>query len=519
MASPSRLRPLLRLALASSLGAALVGCGTAPPDIGSVQSTPNPQVAKYTVNASGEATATVFFGTSTDYQFRTGTFSIPAPGGAASVYVAGMLANTLYHMRATVRYADGRVVRDNDHTFTTGAYPASLLPPLVASTTPGQTPQSGVEMLDAATYPIQIMAADLAGNVIWAYDPQDIGASSWYAPKQLPDGDFVALAAPTLPTPLSLPTVPANANLVREFDLAGNTVRQITMDQLNAELAAQGYNLQLIIFSHDVTVLPNGHWLVIATTQRNVVLTGATTPTPVVGDVIVDLDTNLQPVWVWNEFDHLDVNRHPWNFPDWTHTNALIYSKDDGNLLVSIRHQNWVVKVDYENGAGNGNILWHLGEGGDFKLVGGTDPTDWNYAQHGISFASSYTAGVFPLVLMDNGDDRMFPGDTTPVTCGADAGHPCYTTVPIFNINENNMTATLVFHQILPASLYSFWGGNAETLANGDVEYDLCASGTTANIVEVTDQPDPQTVWSLAITGHNLYRGYRLPSLYPGVQW
>ena len=81
------------------------------------------------------------------------------------------------------------------------------------------------------------------------------------------------------------------------------------------------------------------------------------------GDVIVDLDQNMQPVWAWNEFNHLDPNRHPWNFPDWTHTNAIIYSKDDGNILVSMRHQNWIVKVSYDNGTGDGSILWHLGEG------------------------------------------------------------------------------------------------------------------------------------------------------------
>lgn len=69
--------------------------------------------------------------------------------------------------------------------------------------------------------------------------------------------------------------------------------------------------------------------------------------TNLLGDVIVDLDTNLQPVWVWDSFDHLDVNRYPVNFPDWTHTNAVIYSKDDGNILISMRHQSWVLKVDY----------------------------------------------------------------------------------------------------------------------------------------------------------------------------
>ena len=178
------------------------------------------------------------------------------------------------------------------------------------------------------------------------------------------------------------------------------------------------------------------------------------------------MDNNLNPVWVWNSFDHLDINRHPYMFPDWTHANALLYTSD-GNLLVSIRHQNWIIKIDYENGKGSGDVLWHLGQGGEFTLVGGTDPTDWTYAQHGPAFFGQASAGVFDLGVMDNGDDRAFPSG---VTC---QGTCPYTTVPIYHIDESALTATVVFHDIL--SKYSFFGGDVASLANGNVEYDLCS--------------------------------------------
>ena len=239
------------------------------------------------------------------------------------------------------------------------------------------------------------------------------------------------------------------------------------------------------------------------------------------GDVIIDLDQNLHPVWVWNEFKHLDPNRHPYMFPDWTHSNALIYSPDDGNILVSIRHQNWVVKVDYANGSGAGDILWRLGQGGDLTLAGGSDPQDWQYAQHAPSFTSSNTSGIFSLTMMDNGDDRIFPAS---VTCDNAGATPCvYTTIPIFQIDENAKTATLTFHQILPYSLYSFLGGNTEQLANGNLEYDLCGLGGSgaggSTVYEVTQESNPQTVWTMHVMNANLYRAMRMPSFYPGVQW
>jgi hypothetical protein len=99
-------------------------------------------------------------------------------------------------------------------------------------------------------------------------------------------------------------------------------------------------------------------------------------------------------------------------------------------LIVSLRHQNWLLKIAYANGSGAGDIIWHLGYQGDFALVGGTDPTDWFYAQHGPSFASTNTSGNFTLAVFDNGDDRVFPSG---VTCGTSGKPPChYRTAPIF---------------------------------------------------------------------------------------
>jgi hypothetical protein len=178
-----------------------------------------------------------------------------------------------------------------------------------------------------------------------------------------------------------------------------------------------------------------------------------------------------------------------------------------------------VVKVDYRNGAGTGKILWRLGYQGDFKLVGGTDPTDWFSGQHGPHFTTANTSGKFGLVLMDNGDFRVYPSTDPCTTTTPEPASCLYSTIPIFQIDEVAKTATFQFHQILPLNFYSAFGGNAETLANGNVEYDLCDQpGTTARLVEVKNQSTPQTVLNMTIANF-AYRWFRLPSLYPGVQW
>jgi len=118
---------------------------------------------------------------------------------------------------------------------------------------------------------------------------------------------------------------------------------------------------------------------------------------------------------------------------------------------------------------------------------------------------------------MDNGDDRLFP---PTVVCGSVGGPLCrYSTIPVFQINESAKTASFVFHQILPVDLYSSWGGNAELLANDNIEYTLAGIGSGSDIFEVTPTNTPETVWHLHSPNANIYRGYRIPSLYPGVQW
>jgi hypothetical protein len=493
---------------------------------GQVTSTKNPQVALYSVNLPFPGSVTVNFGTDTNYGLSTSSKATNS-GGTVSVFVAGMRASTQYHMQAAFAFENGITIADSDHTFTTGAIANNMVLNATTTTVPGMTPQPGVEILNSLVgTPSGVTITDLSGNQIWSYqNPGAPGLNTIDGVKILPNGDFLMVIGPGSNAALAGSISADSTNEIREVNLGGDTVREISITDLNAELASATCaecNVKLFVFHHDVEVLPNGHWLVLAST--NLVLSSTSTPalanmppTTVAGDVIVDLDENLQPVWAWNEFNHLDPNRHPYLFPDWTHTNAVLYSKDDGNLIVSIRHQNWVIKVKYSDGAGDGSVLWRLGEGGDFALKGGTDPTDWMYAQHNPTFFSAATSGNFSLGVMDNGDDRQFPAG---VTCGTPGAPDClYTTIPVYQIDEGAKTATLTFHQILPSNLYSFFGGSTEQLANGNVHYDLCGVGPNSAIYEVTQESTPKTVWSMQVQGTNVYRAERLPSLYPGVQW
>lgn len=498
---------------------ASVGCGSGSftPPLTAVAATSHPLVAQYSIRHFHQGlTAWVEFGTDTTYGRQTSVVTDSAtapPGGLAlNILVAGMLPQTTYHMRAHVDWAGGSWV-DQDQTFTTGVLPVQTLaassgqfPAIsVAQPTPGLKPSPGVELL-SLTSAVQAVAVDLQGRVIW-YCP---GNAEPVKPMQ--NGHFIIVR----PTDL------------QEVDLTCNVVRDVSTAQVNESLQSKGYDFTIppplgLVganpFHHDVLVLPNGHWIAICQIAKSFTdLSGYPGTVQVAGDALVDIDLTGNVVWAWSSFDHLDANRHLFGLPDWTHSNALVYTAD-GNLVVSMRNQSWILKIDYANGTGSGNVLWKLGQDGDFTLLAGA-PSDWFYAQHYPNILS-VNGSQMTMAIYDDGNLRI-GSDGLPCGPPVPPAPNCYSRATIFQLDENTNIASLQW-QYLPG-FFSFWGGSIDILSNGDVEFDSSAPSNFvgSTILEVTQTDTPQVVWQMNIAGGlgvGAYRGYRLPSLYPGVTW
>lgn len=488
-----------------------VACGGGrfndPAGIGAMSIAPsqNPLVAQYTITTALGCPGQIMveFGPDTSYGRTTAWYPATATSQTSTILVAGMKASTTYHMRAQAQAqcAGGSTTfSSGDQIFTTGAIPTADLLPQFVSSRPASAPNSpapGVELYSlVSSLPnyLEPVATDLQGNVIW-YCP--VGG---IPVKPLPNGHFVSNAGSDW----------------YEIDLACNIFRDVSTAQVSQTLQAQGYTYgKLNAFHHDMLALPNGHWILLANIYKAFTdLPGYPGTTNVLGDVLLDIDPQGNVAWTWNSFDHLDVNRHLQGLPDWTHSNCLVFL-EDGNLLLSMRHQSWILKIDYENGAGTGDILWKLGEGGDFTLMGG-DPSDWFYAQHYPNVLST-NGSTMTLAVFDNGNLRL---NSALVPCDQNPAAPtCYTRATMFQVDESTNVATLMW-QYLP-NTFSFWGGSIGTLSNGDVEFDMSDPYNTAAslVTEVTNTDNPQIVWQMNIIGVAAYRGYRLPSLYPGVTW
>jgi hypothetical protein len=478
---------------------------------GAVTGSNSPLVATYTVTVPQSATVQVNFGTTTAYGLNTRAQPAPNGGGGATVLVAGMRPATTYHLQGVIKLANGQSINDADHTFTTAPLATGVAPNITIPTAKGPNTAPGVELLDIVSLgqvvsTLQALVTDLDGNIIWYY--QLAPGQLPFPIKQLPNGNML----------LNIFNVDQSTNDMREVDLAGNVVYKVTADQINQSLTQQNAGFDVEHFHHDVQKLANDHYLILTNYTKNV------TDTPgfsdVVGDVIIDWDPKASAVaWYWNTFDHLALQHDPMGPSDWTHANAIVYSPDDGAIVMSMRNQNWVIKINYQDGSGDGSILWTLGPGGDFKLPAGKDPVEWNYAQHFPSFVSPNSAGNIQFMLFNNGNARLL--NSVNQVCGTTGAAPCYSSVPVYNLSESEKTADIASEVILSPA-FSQCCGNAEFLSNGNIEYDIAMDINTPNtsyIEESLPGSVPNLAWRMNVTGSLVYRGFRMTSLYPGVTW
>jgi|SRR5579859_599227 len=516
------LRSLCRVAGMAALGlsALLASCGSPSssqsPLAVSIANTQNPLVAKYTVVSGCSGQAMVEFGPDTTYGRTTSWYPVGSYT-EMSILVAGMRASSTYHMRLQ-RQCSGTTDIGPDKTFTTGALPSTppfpalqVSRPVAASTTTSEN--GGIELVDTIDSTANLMQAyftDRDANPIWYYD---VGpGNSPFAFKLLPNGDIL----------FNIVT-PANGDsMLREVDLAGNTVREMDIGILQQKVQAAGYDFFPLGFHHDFVSLPNGHLIILTDSLTSFTdLAGYPGTIQVQGDNLIDLDPDWNPVWAWNSFDHLDVNRHLFGLPDWTHANAIVYLPNDGNLLLSMRHQSWVLKIDYSNGGGSGNVLWRLGYQGDFALAQGDDPSLWFSFQHFPSLISQNGPQI-TLAIWDNGDFR--PLDTSGTTCLIPGPPVCYSRATVFQADESAMVASLLWAD--SPGFFSVWGGSINQLPNGNIEFDSNAllvppvPNAASEIQEVSQTTPPVTIWKMDIPlPMTAYRAYRVPSLYPGVTW
>jgi hypothetical protein len=205
-------------------------------------------------------------------------------------------------------------------------------------------------------------------------------------------------------------------------------------------------------------------------------------PVDVMGDMIIVFDQDLQVLWTWDAFDHLDKHRlatlneicTPTNglcppfylapqANDWLHGNALDLTTD-GNLLYSSRHQDWVIKIDYNNGAGSGNVLWTLGKDGDFSIRS-TAPYMWFSHQHFCHFEDTDSSLLDLLTTETKGTNPTPPRTATVRSSGWMSG-TAWRCPFWMRISEHIPSRSVQPNSCRTATIISMWGTSTQQQAN-----------------------------------------------------
>lgn len=236
----------------------------------------------------------------------------------------------------------------------------------------------------------------------------------------------------------------------------------------------------------------------------------------VLGDEIVVVDPTWTKVtWAWDAYDWLPVSRAailgetvsaphvPLKLAttanDWLHGNSIYYDPSDGNLNFSVRSQDWVVKISYQNGTGDGHLVWTLGHGGTFTLNNPNGiPYPWFSHQHDAELDNSGN-----IVLFDNGNTR-YATDPSIHSRGQ-----------VWVLDTLTNTATLQLSYDM--GVYSQAYGTAEQLPNGNYWF-LAGDSQNAAVTHLFSRavevvPGLKGIGTPAFIINNALTTYRAPRL------
>ena len=258
--------------------------------------------------------------------------------------------------------------------------------------------------------------------------------------------------------------------------------------------AGNGYNN---IDQHDLILLPNGNYMFmiydLVTVNMEEIVTGGDPNATVIDLVIQEVDPDGNVVFQWSALDegNIPITDSNQNLTasriDYVHGNAIEYDEDDDAVLLSSRHLDEITKIDLSTG----EIIWRLGgKQNDFDITAadGIDEDPNFYVQHDIR-------------LLENGNITIFDNHSTV--------DPRNTRVLEYILDEDNLTAELVWVYRNNPDVNSGFMGNAQTLPNGN-KFIGWGGVSNPNITEITS--DGTKVFEIGFESPYInYRAFRFP--------
>ena len=233
---------------------------------------------------------------------------------------------------------------------------------------------------------------------------------------------------------------------------------------------------------------------------------------------------SLSGFWRDKYDDYLDAPAR-----DWSHANALDYLEDEAAILVSLRHLDCVLKIDWPAG----RLRWILGDPAGWSepfhlyLLQADGRLQWPYHQHAVHRAADGT-----ILMFDNGNYRAVPFGP-PLRAPDNSSR-----VVAYRVDEAAMRVRQVYSYGAEQGerFYSPFYGHVERLeptghllitdggrietAEGVPNDEVPGQRQWARLLEITGEESPRKLFELICAsppssrlGWSIYRSHRFPSL------
>lgn len=420
------------------------------------------------------------------------------------INVVGLYANTANRVEFTITYADGHVQKKTIMV-QTQALPKSLaninIQVKMANKEQMAIGKNGLTVFTRTTK--EPFAIDADGQIRW-YSTE----YNQHIFKTLKNGHLLILRKQNNSQLVYNDLVETNylGKIYRNYQFSNKTS---STENLKAKHKS---DVETTAIHHDVIELPNGNLLATVSDGSKFIEDTMVEINRQTGKVVRVID--LKRIFPMDMYAQYDATKRSDGKVDWLHQNAINYDKKDNSIIISSRHQDLVMKLNYETM----RPIW---------ILSGKPKADWpkKWQKHVLRYANGTTinggqhdARVIPGSQKDGQETISIYDNNYAVSYGDKKTTKKYSAGRELRINLKTMTAKEVwsYGQALGTANFTDRIGSNRLLANGnfliDFGYLNAKNGDASNIVEVTRegyQVFNVELSNLQSKGY-VYRAYRI---------
>lgn len=283
-------------------------------------------------------------------------------------------------------------------------------------------------------------------------------------------------------------------NVLLETDYLGKIYNRYDFSSSSASNDTGESEGEMTVIHHDGIELPSGNLLLTVNDGSNYIEDTMIEINRETGEIEKTIDLkDVLPESFYEEYD--STSREDGKI-DWFHQNSVDYDEADNSIIISGRHQDTIMKIDYSTN----EIKW---------IMGNSSGWPESYQKYFLDGDIKVSGGQHAAIVLPDQDDNaettdiLYYDNNISVTRGDEADSEKYSEARQVRINEEDRTIEEVwtFGEDLGEAYFTKIIGSARYLTdNGNrlVNFGYREEGKTSSIMEVTE--DGETVLDVDLT-------------------